>query len=582
MNKKCPVKITINCYANYGFCCSHILCKLKIQIRFVRINTKRGVTMLISLELIVEAMEAYGVRVSMSQQREFSFRKVQMLTPDGVESMSEDILYVCEPKMIRRLTKAQLRDRCFVVRARPGYDDLPRPGMNVITYNEQYSIGDVINCLLMLFDRVNSLEFHMRLAVRARSGYGPLIKVARKMIPDATIIVVDSAYNVIASSRDRNSGNAYVDMILRQGYYDKDSLQQMAEAGYFNANDKYLEPVLSTPPNVCGDPVILRSYHANGMFFSFAGCYFPGRMPTKLEYKMFQFFTEQLHVYFKETNFYDNSIPLRQQMISDLLNYDGSAPELVRDRARHLRLPEQASFRLGYAAFDDSSSLLANHLVLQLRCWSNVPNYGIFQHKSSVIILFQDWHDYPLSDQLTFKEKWNDMLEILNKSGARLGVSLLFTELGKLRMGYNQAKSALKIGRGLNPDALEYHYSKYYLHDMLSYYNSKFSLDDITVRYLEQLSDEKGYANSNLLLLYHYLSTERNISLTAKQVHMHRNSVIYRLQKIQDILNLDMDDPDVRMRLMITFKIMQMKGQLPAMDPPPVEGERGDHVTLVE
>ena len=538
--------------------------------------------MTISIELIAEALEPFGVRVQLSQEREFEFRKVQMLTPDGVDSLSEDVLYVCEPKMIRRLSKSQIRDRCFVVRARPGYEDVVRPGMNVISYNEQYSVGDVINRLLMLFDRVNNLEFNMRLAVRARSGYGPLMEVARSMIPDATVVVVDSAYNVIAASRDGDSGNAYVDKILRQGYYDKDSLQQMAEMGYFNANDKYLEPVLSLPPNVCGDPVILRSYHSNGMFFSFAGCYFPGRRPTKVEEKLFRCFTEQLHMYFKETDFYDHSIPLRQQMISDLLNYDGENAELVHDRARQLRLPEEGSFRLGYAAFDDSSSLLASHLVLQLRGWSNVPNYGVFQYKTSVIILFQDWHDYPLADQFTFKENWDEMLEILQKCGARLGVSLLFTELGKLRMGYNQAKSALQIGRRLDPDSLEYHYSKYYLQDMLTYYQDKLSLDDISVRYLSQLSDEKGYANSNLLLLYHYLNTERNISLTAKQVHMHRNSVIYRLQKIQDILNLDLDDPDVRMRLMITFKIMQMQGKLPAMDSEPVESEHGDRLTMIE
>ena len=63
---------------------------------------------------------------------------------------------------------------------------------------------------------------------------------------------------------------------------------------------------------------------------------------------------------------------------------------------------------------------------------------------------------------------------------------------------------------------------------------------------------------------------------------MHRNSVIYRLQKIQDILNLDLDDPDVRMRLMITFKIMQMQGKLPAMDSEPDESEHGDRLTMIE
>ena len=538
--------------------------------------------MTISIDLIAETLESFGVRVQLAQDRQFEFKKVQMLTPDGADSLSEDVLYVCEPKMIRRLSKSQLRDRCFVVRVRPGYEEVVRPGMNVISYDEQYSVGDVINRLLILFDRVNTFEFNMRLAVRARAGYEPMMEAARSMIPDATILIVDSAYNVISASRESGSGNAYVDKILHQGYYDKDSLQQMAEMGYFSANDKYLTPVLSVPPNVCGDPVILRSYHTNGMFFSFAGCYFPGRRPTKVEYELFRCFTEHLHMYFEETGFYEHSIPLRQQMISDLLNYDGENPEFVSDHAERLRLPEHGSFRLGYASFDDPSSLLASHLVLQLRGWCNVPNYGVFQYKASVIVLFHDWHDYSLPEQFTFSERWDEMLDILHKTGARLGVSLLFTDIGKLRMGYNQAKSALQIGRKLDPDALEYHYSKYYLQDMLSYYQDKFSLDDISVRYLDQLSDEKGYVNSNLLLLYHYLNTERNISLTAKQVHMHRNSVIYRLQKIQDILNLDFDDADVRMRLMITFKIMQMQGKLPAVEIKSEKSERGDRLTMIE
>ena len=220
----------------------------------------------------------------------------------------------------------------------------------------------------------------------------------------------------------------------------------------------------------------------------------------------------------------------------------------------------------------------------QLRAWSNVANYGVMQYQNSVLILFQDWHDYPVGEQLLFRERWDELLTLLGKNHAHIGVSLLFTELGRLRMGYDQARTAIEIGRKLDPDALEYHYSKYYLNDMLECYREKFALDDVIVRYLDQLAGERGYSNSNLLLLYHYLNTERNISLTAKRVHMHRNSVIYRLQRIQDVLNLDLDDPDVRLRLMITFKILRMEGKLPEITDEPPEPDNGgsDRLTLVE
>ncbi len=290
--------------------------------------------MTLSVEMIAESMQPFGARVVMQQERTFAFRRVQMLTPESENTLEEDVLYVSEPKVIRRLPKGLLHDHFFVVRARPEDAEPVRPGANALLYDEQYSLGAVTNHLLTLFDRLQTLEYQMRLAVRAHAGLEPLMEVGRKMIPDATIVVVDSAYNIIGATRERGSGNIYVDQMLEQGYYDKDSLQLMAEAGYFEVSDRYLRPVLSVPPNICNDPVILRSYIANGMFYSFAGCYFPGRLPTMVDQELFRCFTEQLDHYFRETGFYSQSMPQRQQMIHDLLRYGEENPELVRDRAR--------------------------------------------------------------------------------------------------------------------------------------------------------------------------------------------------------------------------------------------------------
>lgn len=542
--------------------------------------------MMLSVELVAESMQPFGARVVTQSGRPFAFRRVQMLTAEAENALEEDVLYVGEPKVIRRLPKGLLRDHFFVVRANPDDDEPIRPGLNAILYDEQYSYSAVTNHLLVLFDRIFTLEYELRLAVCAHSGIEPLMEVGRKMIPDATIVVVDSAYNIIGSTRESGSGNEYVDRMLEQGYYDKDSLQLMAEAGYFQVSDRYLRPVLSVPPNICNDPVILRSYVANNMFYSFAGCYFPGRMPTLADEELFRCFTEQLDSYFQETGFYSESMPQRQQMIRDLLHYGEENPDLVHDRARGLRLPETGSFRLGYIELDEQASTSkAGYLVLQIRSLTNVANYGVMQYKNGVIVLFQDWHDYPVAEQLLFRERWNGLLELLGKNNAHIGVSLLFTELSHLRMGYDQARIAIDIGHKLDPDALEYHYSKYYLNDMLDCYREKFALDDVIVRHLNQLTGERGYSNSNLLLLYHYLNTERNISLTAKRVFMHRNSVIYRLQRIQDVLNLDLDDPDVRLRLMITFKILQMEGKLPEITEEaaePENGSAGERLILVE
>ena len=70
--------------------------------------------------------------------------------------------------------------------------------------------------------------------------------------------------------------------------------------------------------------------------------------------------------------------------------------------------------------------------------------------------------------------------------------------------------------------------------------------------------DAKNYKNSNLYLMRTYLINERNISRTAKLLYMHRNSVIYRIAKIRYLLDVDLDDPDVRLRLFMSFKILEL------------------------
>ena len=140
-------------------------------------------------------------------------------------------------------------------------------------------------------------------------------------------------------------------------------------------------------------------------------------------------------------------------------------------------------------------------------------------------------------------------------------MSLLFSSMLDIRSAFLQARSALELGSRMQPEQLEYHYSRYFVYDLLDSYRSRIPLETLYTQYLDQLSAEPGGGASNLHLLYHYVNSERNISATAPKVHMHRNSVIYRLQKIHDLLRMDLDDPDVRLRLQLSFKILELLGR---------------------
>ena len=76
--------------------------------------------MTLSVEMIAESMQPFGARVVMQQERTFAFRRVQMLTPESENTLEEDVLYVSEPKVIRRVTEGAAARPLFRCPGAPG------------------------------------------------------------------------------------------------------------------------------------------------------------------------------------------------------------------------------------------------------------------------------------------------------------------------------------------------------------------------------------------------------------------------------------------------------------------------------
>ena len=57
------------------------------------------------------------------------------------------------------------------------------------------------------------------------------------------------------------------------------------------------------------------------------------------------------------------------------------------------------------------------------------------------------------------------------------------------------------------------------------------------------------------LTLYSYIKCACNTTETASSLFLHRNSVIYRLRRIEELCDIDLDDTDTRFRLRLSFAI---------------------------
>lgn len=66
--------------------------------------------------------------------------------------------------------------------------------------------------------------------------------------------------------------------------------------------------------------------------------------------------------------------------------------------------------------------------------------------------------------------------------------------------------------------------------------------------------------NMNLLeTLRTYLDMNGNAKATAEALFLHRSSLLYRLDKIEELLQIELDDPEARFNLMLAYKLYDMK-----------------------
>ena len=127
---------------------------------------------------------------------------------------------------------------------------------------------------------------------------------------------------------------------------------------------------------------------------------------------------------------------------------------------------------------------------------------------------------------------------------------------------YVQASTALQVGKRREPSRWIHHFNQIALPYIL----------EQTIRKLpaymichERLLDLKYKDEANQTRLYEttrcYLEHHQNIARTSEALFIHRSTLLYRLEKIRDILKTDFSDPDELLYLLLSFHLMDMEEQ---------------------
>lgn len=136
----------------------------------------------------------------------------------------------------------------------------------------------------------------------------------------------------------------------------------------------------------------------------------------------------------------------------------------------------------------------------------------------------------------------------------KIGVSNEFSNFIALPDAYQQASIALEYGGQSESMIWCFHFKDYALQYILDKACNDIPFDFICAKQIKDLQKYDDKHNTKLNeTLETYLLLERNVVQTSKKLYIHRSTLFYRLDRIQQIIDVDLNDPAIRLYLAISY-----------------------------
>ena len=204
-------------------------------------------------------------------------------------------------------------------------------------------------------------------------------------------------------------------------------------------------------------------------------------------------------------------------------------------------------FHLGCIDFQHYVSYNAHRSLIQESLQAYIPeSTSVFYDKQLVILM--------KSEEECDYQKLN---QFLHSSSLTMGISDPFEDLYQLKTYLKQAQAALRLG------ALVYQDSQISFYERCKPYHmfERFETNEL-LRYCHHLVlklkhyDEKN-DTSYVETLRAYLLFQKSIQKTANYLYVHRNTINYRIQKIKEIMGVDLDQYDLDAHMLQSCEIIQ-------------------------
>ena len=433
--------------------------------------------------------------------------------------------------------------------AKTGFISIGKPAAvpdNMICLPGSCDLNEIFNTVQKVFDSFSAYEIDLMRAVHSGS-YQDLIDMSHEFLANP-VYFMDNGYRVLAWAPDKDVfKDREWEHIRHKGFVSFETIRSLKELGHFDEMKAYKSPTIFSSPAFPFRAIISNAYIKS--VFAGRTVAIEARKPfSGADILVSKMLIEAIEVKMSKDEAFQHirgKGPL-YGMFHDLVYGVDLDRRLIADRLQYLPHWKKGLFRvllvpLGSAddqTFDYYASILERR---------RVDGCSILFENGLVVVLHY-------TGEAGFQPLRKALDAFLSDNALRAGLSNEFSNLSELRHYYKQAAATLELSgkdRQLNL------YGDYTLKHILSFssHENVSKLCHPCVLSLKNSDEENG--TQFFKTLRSFLENERSLVKTAGALNIHRNTLLYRIDKIKEMTGVDLDDADTRLHVVMSYRLLE-------------------------
>ncbi|MEH7094428.1 PucR family transcriptional regulator [Neobacillus vireti] len=266
--------------------------------------------------------------------------------------------------------------------------------------------------------------------------------------------------------------------------------------------------------------------------------------------------SDAISLHLQRNRYYENlSVNKKELLIVDFLDEKIKDRETIKERLRLSGWEMNSSLRILTLSSNDKeiSDYSFNHFR------------GFFDRVFDMVacVLYEGRMVVLLNHHEAFSEVQLDKLnEIMQETDMVIGISRPFTDLLDLKKYYQQSLKSINAGRRAHKEKVLFFYDDYILQHIFNLCSGQESLKELCHPSLFELIDyDRKRKTDYVKSLYSYIMNIKSQSELATAMNVHRNTLYYRIGKIEEIMNINLSNIEDIFSIYLSFKILEFLGE---------------------